>query len=258
MVGDVVEEIVWQVCLVCGYEVDGFYCMQGNYLVVFMVIVYYVDGMNWQEYGECLVDFVIQVSFVQFFDEDSVCMMQQVVVFFFYFVQYVYVKVGVWEWVMVEYVVWQVQFQVDFMYFVFEQFMQWFNQVYFYFFWQVVYVVVRFDDVCFIGGGSGRFDNVRVDGILCQLFDVVQFQCFFVEYFYENVIDNFMFCFWIVFICQCVEEMLFVFNVNNVQVKVVVEYFYYLLCFVQVQQIVVYEYVGQVFVDSVVQQYCGY
>lgn len=190
-------------CLVCGYKVDGFDSMQRDNLVIFMIIVYYVNGMYWQEYSECLVDFVVQVCFMQFFNEDGVSMVQQVIVFFFYFIQNMNVKVWFWEWVMVQYVVWQVQFQINFMYFVFEQFFQWFNQVYFYFFWQVVYVVVRFDDVCFIGCRCCRFDNVRVDGVLCQLFYVFQFQCFFIEYFNENVIDDFMFCFWIVFVSQC-------------------------------------------------------
>lgn len=188
--------------LVCGYKVDGFDSTQRDNLVIFTIIVYYVNGTYRQEYSERLVDFVVQVRFTQFFNEDGVSTAQQVIVFFFYFIQNTNVKVWFRERVTVQYVVRQVQFQINFTYFVFEQFFQRFNQVYFYFFRQVVYVVVRFDDVCFIGCRRRRFDNVRVDGVLRQLFYVFQFQRFFIEYFNENAIDDFTFCFRIVFVSQ--------------------------------------------------------
>lgn len=63
-------------CLMCCYEINSFNCMQRDNLVIFMIIVYYIDGMNWQEYGKGLVDFIVQICFMQFFDKDSICVVQ--------------------------------------------------------------------------------------------------------------------------------------------------------------------------------------
>ncbi|STP18561.1 Uncharacterised protein [Escherichia coli] len=67
------------------------------------------------------------------------------------------------------------------------------NQAHLHLFRQATHVVVRFDDVCFTGCRSSRFDNVRVDGALRQPLHVFQFQRFFIEYFNENAPDDFTF-----------------------------------------------------------------
>ncbi|VUJ24739.1 Uncharacterised protein [Klebsiella pneumoniae] len=241
-----------------GHEVDGFHRTQGNHPVVFTAIAHHADGTNRQEHGERLADFVIQVSFVQLFDEDSVRTTQQVAVLFLHFAQHAHAKAGARERVTVEHVVRQAQFQADLTHFVFEQLTQRLNQAHLHLFRQAAHVVVRFDDVRFTGGGSGRLDNVRVDGTLRQPFDVVQLQRFFVEHFHENATDNFTLRFRIAFTRQRVEETLLAFNVNNVQAKVVAEHLHHLLRFVQAQQTVVHEYAGQVFADSAVQQHRGH
>ncbi len=118
--------------------------------------------------------------------------------------------------------------------------------------------MVRFDDVRFTGSGSGRFDNVRVDGTLRQPFDVVQLQRFFVEHFHEDAADDFTFRFRIVLAFQRIEEALLAFNVNNVQAKVVAKHVHHLLRFIQTQEAVIHEYAGQVFADGAVQQHRGH
>lgn len=146
----------------------------------------------------------------------------------------------------VEHIVRQAQFQTDLTHFVFEQLTQRLNQPHLHLFRQAAHVVVRFNDVCFTGSGSGRLDNVRVDGTLRQPFDVVQLQRFFVEHFHEDAADDFTFRFRIVLAFQRVEEALLAFNVNNVQAKVVAKHVHHLLRFIQTQETVIHEYAGQV------------
>lgn len=66
-----------------GHKVDGFYRTQGDNPVVFAAIAHYANGANRQEHGKRLAHFVVQVDFVQLFDEDSVRPTQQVAVLFF-------------------------------------------------------------------------------------------------------------------------------------------------------------------------------
>ena len=241
-----------------GHKVDGFHCTQGNDPVVFTAIAHYADGAHRQEHGKRLAHFVVQVSFVQLFDEDSVRTTQQVAVLFLHFAQHAHAEARARERVTVEHIVRQAQFQTDLTHFVFEQLTQRLNQPHLHLFRQAAHVVVRFDDVRFTSSGSGRFDNVRVDGTLRQPFDVVQLQRFFVEHFHEDAADDFTFRFRIVLAFQRIEEALLAFNVNNVQAKVVAKHVHHLLRFIQTQEAVIHEYAGQVFADGAVQQHRGH
>ena len=189
-------------CPVCGHKVDGFDSTQRDNPVILTTIAHYANGTYRQEHSERLADFVVQVRFTQFFNEDGVSTAQQVTVLFLHFTQHTNAKAWSREWVTVQHVVRQAQLQTNLTHFVFEQLFQRFNQAHLHLFRQAAHVVVRFDDVCFTGCRRRRFDNVRVDGALRQPLHVFQFQRFFIEYFNENATDDFTFCFRIVFASQ--------------------------------------------------------
>ncbi len=240
-----------------GHKVDGFHSTQGNNPVVLTAIAHYANRTNRQEHGERLADFIVQVSFVQLFDEDSVRTTQQVAVLFLHFTQHANAETRARERVTVQHVVRQAQFQTDFAHFVFEQLTQRLNQPHLHLFRQAAHVVVRFDDVCFTGGRRRRFDYVRIDSPLRQPLHIFQLQRFFVEHFNEHTADDLTFGFRIVLAFQRFQEARFAFHVNNVQTKVVAEHVHHLLGFVQTQQTVVHEHAGQVFTDCAVQQHRG-
>ncbi len=240
-----------------GHKVDGFYRAQGDNPVVFTTIAHNANRANRQEHGERLAHFIVQVSFVQLFNEDRVRTTQQVAVLFLHFAQHAHTQTRPRERMTVKHVVRQTQLQADLTYFVFEQLAQRFNQPHLHLFRQAAHVVVRFDDVCFTGCGSRGFNHVRVDGALRQPLDVFQLQRFFVEHFHEDAADDFTFRFRIVLAFQRVQEALLAFHVNDVQTEVVTEHVHDLLSFVQTQQAVVHEDAGQVFADGAVQQHCG-
>ena len=187
---------------VCGHKVDGFDSTQRDNPVILTTIAHYANGTYWQEDGERLADFVVQVRFTQFFNEDGVSAAQQVTVLFLHFTQNTNAKAWSRERMTVQHVVRQAQLQTNLTHFVFEQLFQRFNQAHLHLFRQAAHVVVRFDDVCFTGCRRRRFDNVRVDSTLRQPLHVFQFQRFFIEYFNENAPDDFTFCFRIVFASQ--------------------------------------------------------
>src|SRR5690606_1809038 len=163
-------------------------------------------GTNRQEHGERLAHFVVQIRFVQLFDEDSIRTTQQVAVLFLHFAQYANTKTRPRERVTVQHVVRQAQFQTNLAHFVFEQLFQRLNQTHLHLFRQAAHIVVRFDDVCFTGGGSGGLDNVRIDSALRQPFHVFQSERFFVEDFNEYATDDLTFRFRIVFAFQRGQE----------------------------------------------------
>ena len=61
----------------------------------FTTIAHYANGTYWQEDGERLADFVVQIRFTQFFNEDGVSTAQQVTILF-HFSQNTNAKA--WSW----------------------------------------------------------------------------------------------------------------------------------------------------------------
>lgn len=152
---------------------------------------------------------------------------------------------------------WQIQFVIQGMNFVFEQFVQWFDQIYFYVCWQIVDIVVGFDGDRWVVIKVDIFDDVWIQCVLGEEICFIGFFCFGVKNIDEQFVNCFVFDFWVVYVGQGVEEECFFVGMDQWDVVVFFEQGDDLVGFVLVYQVCVYEYIGQLIIDGFVQQY-GY
>ncbi|CRM87606.1 hypothetical protein [Pseudomonas sp. 22 E 5] len=197
---------------------------------------------------------MVPVGLAQFFDEDVVGATQQVGVFLFHFTEDAHAQARAREWVTVDHVVRQAEFQAQTSDFVLEQFAQWFYQFEVHLLRQATHVVVGLDHVGLAALGASRLDHVRVDGALGEVLDVVQFVGLGIEHVDEGAADDLALFLWVAFARQVVEELVLGVGADHFDAHVLSEHGHHLLAFVQAQQAVVDEHARQLVADGFVQQ----
>ena len=85
---------------------------------------------------------MVPVEVMQLFNEDGIRFTQHVSVFFLHFTEDSHAQTRPREWVTVNHVVREAEFQTNLTHFVFKQFTQRFNQIHLHVFWQATHIVV--------------------------------------------------------------------------------------------------------------------
>ncbi len=103
------------------HEVDRFDSAQRNHRIVSSTITGHTDALDWQKHGESLTRLVVPTGFTQLFDEDVISKLQSVSRFTRHFTQNAYTESGTREWMSVDHLSRQTEFDADTTHFILEQ-----------------------------------------------------------------------------------------------------------------------------------------
>ena len=151
------------------------------------------------------------------------------------------------EWLTVDHFFREAQLTAQFTDFIFEEFAERFDEGEFHILRKPPYIVMGFD------GGSGSragFHDVRIEGALDEEFHVFQLVCFFLEGVDEFSADGLSLLFRFGDAFQEGHEMLGCIDVHQLHVEFVGESIYYLFCFAETEEAVVYEDAGELVADG--------
>lgn len=228
--------------------------MEDDDVFIYMSVIYYINCFVGVKISVSLGYFIVDICFMDYVDKDVISFVGDSYMFGGDFVNDFDGDIGIGERVVYDEIFVDVELMVKFMDFVFEQFVQGFDEfevlVVYYVGGEIVDVVVGFDG----GGGIFEvegFDDVGVEGVLEEVFDFVgvggvfggffDFDGFFFEEVDEGVVDDFVFGFGFGEVFEVVEEEVGVVDDGEVDVEVFFECFFYLLVFVKMYDIVVDE-----------------
>ena len=108
--------------------------------------------------------------------------------------------------------------------------------------WQPADVMMRLDDVRLTGFSARRFNNIRIDGALCQPFDITEFGGFLFENLHKQRADDFALLFRIGDAAQGGKKAMFGIDPDHPHPKMLTEGAHDLIAFIKTQQAGINEY----------------
>ena len=240
----------------CGHGVFGVDCADNCGPAFVTAVIFYADALDVRNYNEILPYFFGKTVESKFFAENCVCFAESGKTVTGDCAKAANAKAGTRERLTIDHSVGKTKGFANYADFVFEEKFDGFNKFKVKVFGKAADVVVAlncfFAFSCFDG-----FENVGIDGSLCEEFNAFEFACFVSENFDEFFADYLSLSFGFGNAGKKINETVGCVNLDKVCVKLVSENFDYVFGFVFAHKAVVYVNANELFADCFDKKSCN-